>query len=73
MGWWKVTFLDSMSTKMYGRLSQERFLLVKWRTRIRLSPRFCDLLDAATFNALLIEFCAASISFTDRFNEVPLA
>jgi len=38
-----------------------------------LSFRFCDLLDAATFNALLIEFCAASISFTDRFDKVPLA
>jgi len=36
-------------------------------------PRFCDLLDAATFSALLIEFCATSIFFTDRFDEVPLA
>ena len=49
-----------------------RFLFVKWRTSIHLSPRFCDLLDAATFNALLIKFCT-SISFTDRFDEVPLA
>jgi len=49
------------------------FFLVKWRMIVRLSPRFCDLLDAATFNALLIEFCTALISFTDRFDEVPLA
>jgi len=27
MCWWKVTFLDSKSTKMYGRLSHAREVL----------------------------------------------
>jgi len=33
-------------------------------------PRCCDLIVVATSNALLMDFCAASISFTDRLDEL---
>ena len=52
--WWKVTFLDSMSTKMYGCLHRGgSYLWIAGRTSIRLSPQaLLWLLDAATFNTL---------------------
>ena len=63
----EVAFLDSMPTKMYA-WTLGRFSFVKWRTSICLSRHFCDLLDAATFNALLIEFFAASLIDLMRFH-----